>query len=978
MPGDGAPTDGMDLALALGKGDGFGRAPSDYRREKIDRFLGAFRKCVEKHPAGSLSPSFFSFLSEEEARRLCGIGKEKVLKPGQRIYARGDRATDFGFVLQGALVMSEMQDLRIRPQTSATRPHTRAATAPAPDETHVLTEGDTFGEIPLALDGQIVGGLRESTLHTDDDPTVEPMVFVVDYQKFAAFMNELPRRPAIAAVQQPLNEAPHAMASRLLSKVLPKAHHTPPWLTGSKAPQDDVSIAASDQSLPNKKRTKILDSPPVTMVNMDVLMECTWMLKRAQGAVETARAIIGNEARIPHTVVFHDGDIVQWYFGWLTGLKRRGKEHLTSWAVLEEMCKGADAGQTVAMMTCYKRGNSAGKEHVQCRLLDRRRLESVLTGAKSNQLTGYIQKYQRMEKLASSTEYVLQCCWSTASFTADWVPEERAECLTHVHRPARMDPGGNKKLADKMKAQYHDYVPGTLSSLGDHFNSQVIKVNPLEQLDGKTKARLRQFNHGTDTKGGSIVERNIRDSVKTACQQMAAAIDKMVNKSETAREKAIADAHAFRSSHSPSFTVMRTMNCFFKISKDGQPHLLHCTAAVAHPETKPPLNEVAKSELLNPTEECFLFFAGYGAEHSRLSGLGERGVLLDFSEFLQLLTKKELLYDHVSITDASICFKMACQSHSAEDGQLKFPDYCTLMAILRAKLGLDAQGKTNLEAKLEAAAQQQRNERSNLLTATSGGAVAGPGDCDIDQRMVGVLHVRRQQEKERARLGGMFAASIVEKEAIRAVERRAAERDRKHEKRSEERRRKEEARAELERKAIEEHRQKALEKASKKQDEVEQNALRSLEKIEATNRKVMQAREREKQRIIAEKEIRRQGTIAQLKIRRHAEEHRLDEISKRSRLLEDQRAKVTTKLKAVKDSTRDYKHLAVREKEVVRDMFYEYIRTGHMSKPWSLDDLSGDALPALIEIATHKSKGDATALVTTDKGPRQRSRSSLH
>jgi len=125
---------------------------------------------------------------------------------------------------------------------------------------------------------------------------------------------------------------------------------------------------------------------------------------------------------------------------------------------------------------------------------------------------------------------------------------------------------------------------------------------------------------------------------------------------------------------------------------------------VAHPETKPPLNEVAKSELLNPTEECFLFFAGYGAEHSRLSGLGERGVLLDFSEFLQLLTKKELLYDHVSITDASICFKMACQSHSAEDGQLKFPDYCTLMAILRAKLGLDAQGKTNLEAKLEAAA----------------------------------------------------------------------------------------------------------------------------------------------------------------------------------------------------------------------------------------------------------------------------------
>ena len=77
---------------------------------------------------------------------------------------------------------------------------------------------------------------------------------------------------------------------------------------------------------------------------------------------------------------------------------------------------------------------------------------------------------------------------------------------------------------------------------------------------------------------------------------------------------------------------------------------------MAHPETRHPVTDLALSELINPSEETFLYFAGYGAQHSRLSALGVRAVLLDFSEFLSLLTKKELLYTHVSVTDASLSF----------------------------------------------------------------------------------------------------------------------------------------------------------------------------------------------------------------------------------------------------------------------------------------------------------------------------------
>ena len=688
----------MDLASALQGQAGIGRAPSEEHQENLEKFLRVWRILVERYPAHGPSPSFFSFVSEHEAGKLLDLGKQVTMRKGQRLYSRGDHATTFGFVLQGTIIATEMRDLRLRPTTTGTtRPNTRAGTAQ--HETIELTEGDPFGEIPLALDGQVIDGLREGTMHATKDPNMETIVFTIEYKKFTSFLQDQPSSRGAGSWQN-ARRGNSLIASRLLSKVLPISVAQAPWSLNKKtATGDNVSVAASEQISPGKK-TKILDEPPVTMLNMDVLMESAFIAKRAEDIVsDTTRALVGKETRMPHTVVFRDGELVHWHFGWLSSLKRRSRDNLTHWQLLEDFCKGTEAGQTVAVMTCCKRGNTMGKEHAQCRLLDRRRLETIVSGAKNNRLSACIQKYHRMESFASSTEYVLQCCWANNSFTVDWVPESMVECITMVHRPVRMDPGGLKKLHEKMHVRYHQYVPGALSALGDHFNSQTVKINPLEQLDGRSKARARQLNDGTDTRAGNIVEREIRDTVKTACQQIAATLDKYVNQSQTARKKAEADAADFDLHHSASFTLIRSMMCFFKVGKDGYPLLLFCTAAVAHPETKPPVPEIARSELVDPSEEAFLYFAGYGSGHSRLSGMGERALLLDFSEFLQLLTKKELLYTHVSVTDASTCFKHACNSLNAEEGQLKFSEYCECMRALRQRMGWDGNGRVKRQVR---------------------------------------------------------------------------------------------------------------------------------------------------------------------------------------------------------------------------------------------------------------------------------------
>lgn len=230
---------------------------------------------------------------------------------------------------------------------------------------------------------------------------------------------------------------------------------------------------------------------------------------------------------------------------------------------------------------------------------------------------------------------------------------------------------------------------------------------------------------------------------------------------------------------------------------------------------------------------------------------------------------------------------------------------------------------------------------------------------DVDERLAGVMSVRRQQDLERGRLGGMFAANIVEKMAVKDVERRCAERDRKHDERTADRRKRVAVAAEAERKAQEMHRQKAQAQAAKRQADAEENALRSWEKIQRTNQTIMQKRDEEAKMRQAAIETRRAASLEQRKVRRMAEEHRNSEVTKRSELLLQHRTKVCSKQKAVKESTKEYQYIAVREKEVVRHMFHEYVRTGHLARPWGLDVLHGDALPSLIHITTEKSKGHA-------------------
>jgi hypothetical protein len=235
-------------------------------------------------------------------------------------------------------------------------------------------------------------------------------------------------------------------------------------------------------------------------------------------------------------------------------------------------------------------------------------------------------------------------------------------------------------------------------------------------------------------------------------------------------------------------------------------------------------------------------------------------------------------------------------------------------------------------------------------------------DMDVDDRLAGFLQVQEQQERERGRLGSLFAATMLEKLAVKDLERRASERDHKHKKRIEERRRQIEAAAKDERKAQEEHRLRALAQATQRQLTAEDTARQNWEKIEQTSKMILQKRDEEARKRQAETESRRLASLEKLKMRRQAEEHILAEVQKRSDLLEQHRTKVVAKQKAVKDSTKEYRYIAVREKEVVSDMFHSYVRTGHLARPWGLDVLKGDALPSLIEIAADKSHAHAPGL----------------
>jgi hypothetical protein len=132
-------------------------------------WLGVWKQTVERHSGGAEIPSFLSFFNEEEIRIVHDLGRRLHLVPGHSLYYEGQVANSFGLVLDGLLEAS-VQDDNGEPQIVG---RIRAA--------------DTFGEMPLIVDGSIGGGKREATLTSVEKSTL----VVISYTKFAQMFESL-------------------------------------------------------------------------------------------------------------------------------------------------------------------------------------------------------------------------------------------------------------------------------------------------------------------------------------------------------------------------------------------------------------------------------------------------------------------------------------------------------------------------------------------------------------------------------------------------------------------------------------------------------------------------------------------------------------------------------------------------------------------------------------------------------------------
>eukprot|EP00282_Hemiselmis_andersenii_P007825 CAMPEP_0114128728 /NCGR_PEP_ID=MMETSP0043_2-20121206/11090_1 /TAXON_ID=464988 /ORGANISM="Hemiselmis andersenii, Strain CCMP644" /LENGTH=767 /DNA_ID=CAMNT_0001221943 /DNA_START=78 /DNA_END=2378 /DNA_ORIENTATION=- len=462
-----------------------------------------------------------------------------------------------------------------------------------------------------------------------------------------------------------------------------------PNLAELKARERDRKLL-EDETLSNassrlKKQPKIdPDNPwncPITIINQDALLECLWLAKFGEKEMtKEAKEVSADVIQVPHTAVFHDGELVQWYFGSGNSMKKRSKERMVAWALIEEFCgKGASQStDTVATLTTWKPGRDRESEYVQCRLLDKKRLESVVSGAKTNRLNGVLQKYVYSGQGGEEDEHVLHCLWTSNSCSIESVPEFMLECFTETHKPARILPN-KKQLRARMLVKFHHYVPGQLSMFGDHLTSTTVLSRPLltshvaeaskrvaDKLSGvkqpPLKARNAAFGPRRSMSADMYQQRPIplltRESVKMACQRIASSLQRRVNSSKNAQRKAELMKSLDNSEHDIYFSQVQSMSCLFKI-RGGQPYLVHCDVAMSHPDTKPSLSMTALHELKNPTQEKFAFYCQFGITENRLSAQGARASTMDFTEFSRYLAAAELLYKHISLTEASWVFSQA-------------------------------------------------------------------------------------------------------------------------------------------------------------------------------------------------------------------------------------------------------------------------------------------------------------------------------
>jgi len=878
---------------------------------------------VKTGATNARNPSCLSLLSESEAETLSHLGRPLTYQRGHVLFRHDQDSTYIGVVIAG------------RFRVSHTQPQLRNV---VPD---FLEMGDTVGEYTFALDGQIAGGKREATVVAEVD---ESCVFAIDYKKFATYIDDLPR---------PRNESLRAeIALLLIPHLYPEMKRQHFRRTRSSVSDISSSLVSTPGRSGNRSRVS-----PVTILNLDSVAECSWIGKRKhQEASVAANALLANDVQVPQVAFFNNGEISSWYFGNFNSLMRRSRERMASWQLLEELTKKSTTSDrrdgAIALLVCCKNGKDPCTESVQCRFLDKKRLEMILSGAKSNQFTGYIVKFQR-ENHSSHREYILQCLWSQHSFSVEWVKESDLECFTQVHIPSHFNRSSSKRLQSKMRIKYHKFIPGSLSLFGDH----LITANKFKTSATDTSSQKQEpppLEEEDVVVDSEIIDLKTRELLKSACQKIAATVMENANESSTARAKAELDANQYGRNQVSDFISLETMTCFFKISKMGKPVLLHCSAAMSHPETTTAIPESAKNELMDPKFETFRYFAALGSDQVRLSGMGERAFLLDFTEFLALLTQIGLLYRYTSVTDASSSFKQVCMTSSVEDGQLDYAKYCACMRILSSKLRLDKDEAQEVarDDRSERNVARMSSEVSNISSIKEESSFKEEGQ----ELQVGLQQVKKSQKVHRKRMGRILASAIIAANETEEFEKRVADREEKYQMRIAEYRKKIQQKAAADRKAVEQKLERAQHKAEEKHRMAEMKANETWERVHEKSRKVLEARMNEARKRQQESEMRRAASRRKLLQLRQMAERRRDEISKKSELLESHREEVFHRQKIAKEKKRELFFMVEKEKDIMTDLFQEFPKNRHPSRPWRLIDLSGDALPDVFEIAKNSTK----------------------
>lgn len=979
-------------------------------------WMDVWPKTVARHSAAGNDPSILSLFTEDEVDHVQQVGRRLLLHPGHTLFYEGAVANSFGLLEEGSIEVTVEVDGK-------------------PKVIKHLETADTFGELPLIVDGSVGGGKREATLIA----TEKSRVVIIPYSKFADIMDTFPgpRQKAIRAEMA-------KMVTRMLYPALVQQgvskYGLPPRKGGGK------KAAAEEAALDTGQGKVHLESAPVTILGLGSMLESIHARKSSEVAVQDrTQAIVGDEVQVPQTAVFDQGDLIGWYWGTCTGLKKKGSEKLMIWHLLEEFAKGARPGQLgqcdiVAMLICARPGKVVGSENVQTRLLDKRRLQMIISGAKTNSLCGVIQKYTRVVPFSveedAEREYVISCTWSNHSYTTDWVSEESMACFSQAHRAPYLT--GGKRIRSRMAVKFQTFIPGNISVLGDHMTaSNALKPRSVEQMlapMNKSKTKSRGMTDQQEPLEGKIVGRDIREVTKFACQQISSTVMAVVNHIPSARAKAERDALLHDSPHDCEFRTLDTMCAFFKVRKTGPPVLLHCAAAVTHPNLKKKILERAREEIANPNRATFVYFAAWGSGLSMLSAIGDRSTTMDFTEFLRMLGDIELLYTHISVTEAARIFRRVCAVGSAEDGQFTFEHYREAMRLIAAVLKLPPPNESHSEAgaargsdavpsrkgsdagvfkqtasaathvstqsvskdtEMQALAKKRRSQAtfgagpgigvdSKLWGAAAhhSGAVSAEkvhgsperlilgrteeGDeedgsldesfADEDTEHSQILRQHRARDLGRERLGRLFAQNIVFEKKTEDVELRAVVRGQKHETVTRARHDELARRFEVEREADQQKIQKLQTRKAAQLRTKEDQAHANWEKIEEVATRVVTERNDAAKFLADTREERRAERRKQLGEMRAEAERREGDLKKKVKMLDNHRKTVTLKREQIRDNTNQVKHRVAREKEVVAELYMDYMRTGHLAKPTGLVDLDGDALPAVLEIAARKSK----------------------